>query len=388
MKHKRHISSILQNADEQTAQQIAELSPPADAETKERLYQRIQERMEQPVSVTEERFTVRTVHRAPWGKITAAAACLLIAGGAAGGVLLSGRSGGTSPLTPGQSVASTQFAASEQPTEPPQPTDKMQKEWTQEEVYALCMDSLDNLRKYGRFSCSVAKTTAQKNALVPELQAELELDFEAEIYNSAAQYTIYDQETITIQENQWYYADGCEFQLSECLTDDHAQGKGVFSQPEQNFVLRGRGGSPSDFPINTAFLMETYLSDFSKWEVVGTDVFDYVFIEDPTTNITHAMQRECIVLELSGDVFGEQFGTRSQVMVDAEIGMWLQIVYYDADGNTSRTNLNDLKFGSDAKITHPYNIGQEILNGDYVFDTEYELPDSYLKHPMEMNTEE
>ncbi len=390
MKEKRHIGEILRGADEPTAERIAELSPPADAETKDRIFAQIQERMGTPESQTEEHFTVTTVHR-PWKKYAAAAASLLLAIGIGGAVLTRG--------LPSQSPVQEELAASQYAEETAQDISEPEEShaeavpetevlpehaWTQDEVWNLCMKSRENLMEYGRFSCDVSEVFYTENASELKMQGVVELDFDAQIYNSCATYfTGYQNDSIAIQENQWYYADGCELWLIDYQTTD-SEDIGEFMQPEQAFLFEGRGNG--DFPCSTPFYMETFLSDFSLWEIAGKDV--YCHRADESSG--EEMLRACIVLEVAGGAFIDSVDAAShRVLVDAETGIWLKLEDLDKDGNViGKMQLNDLKFGADAEITHPYNIGQKITKGEYFFETPTALTDVFLIHPTDYAPEE
>lgn len=389
MKEKRHIGEILRGADEPTAERIAELSPPADAETKDRIFAQIQERMNKPESLPEEHFTVTAVHRT-WKKYAAAAASLLLAVGIGGAVLTRG--------LPSQSPVQEELAASQYAEETAQDISEPEEThaeavpetevlpehaWTQDEVWNLCMKSRENLMEYGRFSCDTVKTSTLNNSLQLEVQGVVELDFDAQIYNSCATHFMYYPDSVYIQENQWYYADGCELWLINYKTTD-SEDIGEFMQPEQAFLFEGRGNG--DFPCSTPFYMETFLSDFSLWEIAGTDVYCHRVDESSGEE----MLRACIVLDVAGGAFIDSVDAAShRVLVDAETGMWLKLEDLDKDGNViGKMQLNDLKFGADAEITHPYNIGQKITKGEYFFETPTALTDVFLIHPTDYAPEE
>ncbi len=392
MKEKRHIGEILRGADEPTAERIAELSPPADAETKDRIFAQIQERMNKPESLPEEHFTVTAVHR-PWKKYAASAACLLLAVGIGGAVLTRG--------LPAQSPVQEELGASQYAEETAQDISEPEETyveavpetevlpdhaWTQDEVWNLCMKSREHLMEYGRFSCDVSEVFYTENASQLKMQGVVELDFTAQVYNSCATYfTGYQNDSVAIQENQWYYADGCElwlidYQFPDTSTEDFGQ----FNQTEQAFLFEGRGNG--DFPCSTQDYMETFLSDFSLWEIAGKDV--YCHRADESSG--EEMLRACIVLEVAGGAFIDSIDAAShRVLVDAETGMWLSLEDLDKNGNViGYVRLHDLKFGADAESTHPYNIGQKIQNGDYAFETPTALTDVFLIHPTDYAPEE
>jgi|GEM_PF-1558019 len=385
MKEKRHIGEILRGADEPTAERIAELSPPADAATKDRIFAQIQERMGTPESQAEEHFTVTTVHR-PWKKYAAAAASLLLAIGIGGAVLTRG--------FPSQSPVQEELAASQYAEETAQDISEPEEThaeavpetevlpehaWTQDEVWNLCMKSHENLMEHGRFSCDFSEVFYTENASELKMQGVVELDFTTQTYNSCASlFDGYQNDSITIQENQWYYADGCElwlidYQYPDTSTEDFGQ----FNQTEQAFLFEGRGNG--DIVCNTPFYTETYLSDFGAWEIIGTDVYCHR-ADDGSGQET---ERACIVLEIADGVFQDQLEAAShRVYVDEETGIWLKVENLDKDGNAlDKIQLNDLKFGADAEITHPYMIGQKIKNGDYYFAAPTALTDVFLISP-------
>ncbi len=389
MKEKRHIGEILRGADEPTAERIAELSPPADAETKDRIFAQIQERMNKPESLPEEHFTVTTVHR-PWKKYAAAAASLLLAVGIGGAVLTRG--------LPSQSPVQEELAASQYAEETAQDISEPEETcvaavpetevlpdhaWTQDEVWNLCMKSREHLMEYGRFSCDTVKTSTLDNSVQLDVQGVVELDFDAQIYNSCVSHFMYYPDSVYIQENQWYYADGCELWLIDYQTTD-SEDSGKFMQPEQAFLFEGRGNG--DLACSTPFYMETFLSDFSLWEIAGTDV--YCHRADESSG--EEMLRACIVLEVAGGAFIDFIDAAShRVLVDAATGIWLKLEDLDKDGNViGKVQLNDLKFGADAESTHPYNIGQKIAKGEYFFETPTALTDVFLVHPTDYAPEE
>ncbi len=390
MKEKRHIGEILRGADEPTAERIAELSPPADDETKDRIFAQIQERMNTPESLPEEHFTVTSVHR-PWKKYAASAACLLLAAGIGSAVLLRGGLPEQPPVQ--EELAASQYAeeTAQDISEPeethaeavPETEVLPEHAWTQDEVWNLCMKSREHLMEYGRFSCDTVKTSTLDHSIQLDVQGVVELDFKAEIYNSCVSHFMYYPDSVYIQENQWYYADGCELWLIDYQTTD-SEDSGNFTQPEQAFLFEGRGNG--DLACSTPFYTETFLSDFSLWEIAGTDVYCHR-ADDGSGQET---ERACIVLEVAGGVFQDVLEAAShRVLVDAETGMWLKLEGFDEKGNSiCKMQLNDLKFGADAEITHPYNIGQKIQNGDYAFETPTALTDVFLIHPTEYVPEE
>lgn len=388
MKEKRHIGEILRGADEPTAERIAELSPPADAETKDRIFAQIQERMGTPESQAEEHFTVTTVHR-PWKKYAAAAASLLLAIGIGGAVLMRGLPS-QPPVQEEQGAAQyAEGTAQDLSAElegtcvvaVPETEVLPEHAWTQDEVWNLCMKSHENLMEYGRFSCDFSEVFYTENASEPKMQGVVELDFTAQTYNSCASlFDGYQNDSITIQENQWYYADGCELWLIDYqFPDTSTEDFGKFNQTEQAFLFEGRGNG--DIVCNTPIYTETYLSDFGAWEIIGTDVYCHR-ADDGSGQET---ERACIVLEIADGVFQDELEAAShRVYVDEETGIWLKVEGFDENGNSVRKiQLNDLKFGADAEITHPYMIGQKIENGDYYFAAPTALTDVFLIFPTD-----
>jgi hypothetical protein len=108
----KELQQLLQNADDQTVERMAELSPMADERAKRRMLHQIQRNCavsEEWEPAEEDGGEVITARSGWFNVLTAAAACLAIAGTAVGGVYLSQRAPALRPAQDAEVLTSTEL---------------------------------------------------------------------------------------------------------------------------------------------------------------------------------------------------------------------------------------------------------------------------------------
>lgn len=371
---KLNIRKLFRYTDEATAQRIAELCPPVSDAARERIFRNALERAETPVMQAEETFHVETIRPVRWRRFAAAAACIALVGTA---VIGFGRYAALTLPPPEQPAASE---AAESCTTETIAAPTQDDGWTQQEVYALCRNAEEFLRGKGRFSLVTCSDYPDSgHSLRSEVSADLSQEITC-VISASTQKT--GDGVIELQENLDYCAAGYEISLVDYASDTPDIGT---CRMDEDFALPAVSKT-----AGSAFYGEMLLSDFSKWKISGTDT--YLLSED-YGNGTVSTERPCIVVDISDDTTKLCADAVSyQLLADAENGMWLSLTGYDANGEKIyEYRENDLKYGDAAAILHPYDVGEKIRQGDYVFETDLrleDLPEVYRVHPSNSQTAE
>ncbi len=381
---KLNIRRRFRHTDDLTAQRIADLCPPVDETTRDRIFQSAVKRIHQPVMQAEDTFQVASVHPVRWRRIAAAAACAAVVGTAAIGIGMqagSGRSELPQERLTTSNDTGTKYTNQETTQIPTETT--ATKEWTQQAVYDLCLQAAANLEKPQQVSGQIDMQIYAVGMLQSyHSQGKFAFDCERDFYSaeelvldgSASQMT--DQ-----QQNHWYYAEGAAIQLTEYPEESGLQ--------DTASILEAELPEPLTIPAITSTcivfpdeLTKLYLSDFSLWHITGTEPFRSV-------SSVQMPERECIVIEGSRPSSGTG---HFQIRVDAETGMWLSFEDFTADGELSHSiYMTELRTGEAADIVQPYTIGEKLRRGEYAFDTDFsldDLPEVYQTQPEETTAPE
>ncbi len=375
---KLNIRKLFRHTDEATAQRIADLCPPVNDAARERIFRNALDRAETPVMQEEEIFHVETIRPARWRRIAAAAACIALVGASVIGI---GRYAGlTMPELPPEAPAASEAVQSGMSETTATQMQEKSDEWTQQEIYALCRNAEEFLRTQGRFSLvTYSDYPDSGHSLRSEISADLSQEITCVI--SASTQTVEDG-VIEIQENLDYCAAGYEISLVDYASDTPDIGT---CRMDEEFALPAISKT-----AGSAFYGEMLLSDFSKWKISGTDTY---LLHEDHGNGAVSTERPCIVLDISDDTAKLHTDAVSyQLLVDAENGMWLSMTGYDADGEKIyEYRENDLKYGDAAAVLQPYDVGEKIRYGDYMFETDFrleDLPEVYWVHPSNSQTAE
>ncbi len=371
MKHKKPIKDILYSADDYTAEEIAEMTDAADKETKERIYAMTCKRLAQKKGGTEassESFRVTVTRRPAWmHTVATTAACLVIAGGLTGGAVMLHHSANSTP-SPEFAEQTTQEQTTTAVTE-----QKIQKAWTEEELYNLLQNYDVNFSEYAVLTGSYERSDQDGFQIDGTYQADFTKDwyYTSEIHSRDMSDGTWSE---NFQNNQSYFADGYLLRLYDYAP--HATENSHFIVEQESY--------PGIMVIsNVQSMLADVMTNTANWKITGTQTMQNVAGNS-------AYDRECVLVEGKWDYENKllsssyiAFWESYTAAIDTETGMCMQFTAFDENNKECFSiHHHDVHFSRESiSITPPSRMGELIHEGGFTGDTD--LPEIFSTNSSE-----
>ena len=329
----QELKAILQNADEQLAEQIASDYPTVDNSAKQRIFREIQKR--KSISSSEiprmENLPVpiRQKHRTPWlAYVGTAAALLLMVGGV---MQIAGKMQRVqlepNLPSPAQTVPITEMPTQNM-TEEATPPETAPVELTKELLYSRCMATIRYLHQVS------GHIEIWYSQFEDKSTADVKMDYDAnrfygitnQIEVSTGRCVSQDESFMSadrqvgfwdIKEWDFTYSDGAPGHSEKSKGARYEQGAGDIDRGNTTYDWAGLLHPYAQFysPQDTT---RGYLSDQNAWEITDREVYQ---------------GRDCAVIEGTSKDYGKKFKvTHFQIKIDIATGVWMLFEGYDDEG--------------------------------------------------------